>query len=292
MSKADLEISDEELLDKLGLISDCGRLKRAALLMFHRDAHSKVTGAYIKVGYFETDADLRYQDEIEGSLFMQADRVMEMIYLKYLKAEITYDNVTRIEKYPFPKDGIREAVYNSLIHKSYASGIPIQISVYKDRMYIGNSCVFPPNWTVETLFEKHNSNPYNPDIARTFFRAGLVEAWGRGIEKICNECKEHGIPLPEFTVHPEDIMVKFSSGEIPSRHPAISPSRQVGEMENKYDEQIIEILRLMPSITYKDMSEKLEIPMRTLQRRIKSLREAEKLKRIGGNRYGYWEICD
>jgi len=41
--------------------------------------------------------------------------------------------------------------------------------------------------------QKHRSLPHNPDIANTFFRAGFIESWGRGIEKICNLCKEYGI---------------------------------------------------------------------------------------------------
>jgi ATP-dependent DNA helicase RecG len=37
------------------------------------------------------------------------------------------------------------------------------------------------------LFEKHASMPYNPLIANAFFRAGLIEAWGRGIYKIIED---------------------------------------------------------------------------------------------------------
>ena len=52
---------------------------------------------------------------------------MDLIYLKYLKAPITYDEMTRIETYPFPKEAVREAVYNALVHSCRVTGIPIQI---------------------------------------------------------------------------------------------------------------------------------------------------------------------
>lgn len=58
--------------------------------------------------------------------------------------------------------------------------------------------------------ERHRSLPYNPNIANGFFRAGYVETWGRGIEKICETCKNYGVPMPEYTLHLEDIMVKFT----------------------------------------------------------------------------------
>ncbi len=42
----------------------------------------------------------------------------------------------------------------------------------------------PADWTLEKLMAKHASHPFNPDIANAFFRAGLIESWGRGIERI------------------------------------------------------------------------------------------------------------
>ena len=73
--------------------------------------------------------------------------------------------------------------------KDYASAIPIQISVYPDKMMIWNSGSLPQSWTMAQLLAKHASKPFNPDIANVFFRAGLIESWGRGIERIQNACK-------------------------------------------------------------------------------------------------------
>lgn len=209
MTREDLNMTNEQLLDSLGLL-DKGKLKRAAVLLFHRKPEKWITGAYIKIGYFGEGSDLQYQDEIRGSLFIQADRVVDLIYLKYMKARISYDNVTRIETYPLPKSAVREAIYNALIHSDYSALIPIQIRIHADEVYISNDCVLPVGWTVETLMEKHRSEPHNPNIANAFFRAGYVETWGRGIEKICEACKKHGVPDPEYMLHPGDIMIKFT----------------------------------------------------------------------------------
>lgn len=65
-------------------------LKRAAILLFHHNPEKWIPGSYVKIGYFETDSELRYQDEIHGSLISQADRVGDLIFTKYLKAEISY----------------------------------------------------------------------------------------------------------------------------------------------------------------------------------------------------------
>lgn len=186
-----------------------GVINRAGILLFHHDPERWVFGAYIKIGYFETDSDLRYQDDVHGSLISQADKVIDLLFTKYLKAEISYEDVTRVETYPYPREALREAIYNAIVHKNYATFIPIQISVYKDRIYIGNECVFPDDWTVDNLLKKHNSRAYNPLIANTFFRSGYIEAWGRGIEKIRESCEEHGIKMAEYKVSSSEIMVMF-----------------------------------------------------------------------------------
>ena len=51
------------------------------------------------------------------------------------------------------------------------------------KLYIANCGHLPENWTVENLFEKHASQPFNPNIAYVFYLAGFIESWGRGIEK-------------------------------------------------------------------------------------------------------------
>ena len=79
---------------------------------------------------------------MEGSLFNIADKVIDLIYTKYLKAKITYEHDVRVETYPFPREGVREAIYNALGHNNYAASIPIQIRIEDDAMYISNNCIF------------------------------------------------------------------------------------------------------------------------------------------------------
>ncbi|MDX9907159.1 MAG: ATP-binding protein [Bacteroidales bacterium] len=67
----------------------------------------------------------------------------------------------------------------------------------------------PENWTVGKLAEKHPSKPYNPDIANSFFRAGYIEAWGRGTIKIINACKAHRIAPPIFSYNPPDFQLEL-----------------------------------------------------------------------------------
>ena len=78
---------------------------------------------------FESDSELRYQDEIHGSLISRADKVVDLIFTKYLKADISYQGVTRVETCPFPKEAIREEP--SLSQKKIADVIGEKYSTVK-----------------------------------------------------------------------------------------------------------------------------------------------------------------
>ena len=82
-------INEDEtsLLDKLRL-KENEYLKRAAVLLFHPDPEKFFTGAYVKIGYFRTDDDLRFQDEIHGTLFEQVAKTMDLLLSKYQEAQI------------------------------------------------------------------------------------------------------------------------------------------------------------------------------------------------------------
>lgn len=137
LRKEDLDIDNETLLSNLNLY-DGKYLTRAAILLFAKNPEKWLVGSYIKIGFFErNDADLRYQDEVHGSIIIQVDKVMELMYTKYQKALITYEGVQRIEEFIFPYEAFRELLLNSINHKAYESKNPIQISVYDDKYIYG-----------------------------------------------------------------------------------------------------------------------------------------------------------
>jgi ATP-dependent DNA helicase RecG len=184
-------------------------LKRAAILLFHPNPDNFVTGAYIKIGYFEADDDLKFQDEVHGNLFEQIEKTIDLLFSKYIKSSISYEGLNRVEKYEYPKDAIREALLNAVSHKDYSGGVPIQISVYNDKIIFWNEGQLPDNWTIEKLLTKHPSKPYNPDIANALFRSGYIESWGRGTLKMINECIQFGIPKPKYFYDMSGFWVEF-----------------------------------------------------------------------------------
>ena len=103
---------------------DGSYLKRAAVLLFHPDPERFVTGAFVKIGFFRTNADLLYHDEIHGDLFTQVEKTLDLLLTKYLKAGISYRGIQRVENLPVPEAALREAVLNAVVHKDYAGAPP------------------------------------------------------------------------------------------------------------------------------------------------------------------------
>jgi len=201
--------ANDHLLENLQLIEN-KYLKRAALLLFHPNPEKFVTGAYIKIGFFQSDDELKFQDEVHGNLFEQLEKTMDLLFTKYIHSSISYEGLNRVEKYDYPKEAIREALLNAVSHKDYSEGTPIQISVYQNKIIFWNDAQLPENWSVEKLLTKHPSKPFNPDIANTLFRSGYIEAWGRGTIKMINECVRFGIPSPKYFYEMSGFWVEFT----------------------------------------------------------------------------------
>ena len=272
------------LLEKLYLKTDTGYFKRAAVLLFHPGPEKYITGAYIKIGYFNSDDDLAYQDEVHGHLFEQVEKIIDLLLTKYLKAAISYKGLNRVERYPVPEPALREAILNAIVHKDYSSGNPIQISVYANKIIIWNEGQLPDDWTVERLKTKHPSRPFNPDIANCFFRAGLIEAWGRGTIKILNECRLAKVSLPVFKYDLSGFVVEF--GYVATQ---VIESTVVLVTGTAMDKALL-FIRENKSITKLELSQKVGVSLSTIDRIIRRLQKGNSIIRVGSDKSGRWEI--
>ena len=206
----DKNLTRRELLEKMSLIKN-GKLTRAAILLFHPHPEYFFGGAHIKLGYFNEKNQLRYQDELYGSLLSLAKQAEELLVLKYFYATIDYDGLVRVETLPYPREAVREGILNALMHNNYMSDQPISIRVSPYEMWIYNRSIFPSGWTEETLYSSHESKLLNPNIAVGFFRAGLVERFGSGIQKIISSCIANGNPSPKYSIQPDMVTLKMGS---------------------------------------------------------------------------------
>ena len=311
MSEAVLQDGADSLLENLQL-REGNYLKRAAALLFFDQPEKYSGGAYIKIGFFVTDDDLRYQDEIHGNLFEQVEKTLEILFTKYLKAYIRYEGIQRVEEFLLPPQALREALLNAVVHKDYSSGVPIQISVYEDRVVLWGAGQLPQDWTLERLLGKHPSIPYNPLIANAFFRAGYIESWGRGIEKINRECRTHDVEPPIYDYGMSGLMLTFHAnrqhlkaargeaadrgrlgkkagdgvGELSVKTPVETPV----ETPVKTPGKILAFLSEYPNASLAETASAIGKSLRAVERSSSKLVEEGKLRYVGPRKGGHWEV--
>ena len=273
------------LIEKLRL-RDGPYLKRAAVLLFHPDPEKFTTGAFVKIGFFRTNTELLYHDEIHGDLFTQVTQTMDLLLTKYLKAGLSYEGLQRRETFPVPEAALREALLNAVVHKDYSSGTPIQISVYPDKLMLWNPGELPPAWTVAKLKGKHPSHPFNPDVANAFFRAGMIEAWGRGIERIWEACRAAQAPPPRIRYEPSGLWVEFT---LPPGQVA-GLGERLGERLGENRTAIIRAIAANPKVTVVQLAHQLGLSTTAVENNLRYLKTQNLIARIGAAKGGVWQV--
>ena len=212
---ADLEHDDiRSTFLNLGLLAENGKLKNATLLLFAKHPSRFFPMVQFKIGRFgEDDSELLFQDVVEGNILQMGDKVMSLLKSKYLRSFIRYKGLQRIEELEVPEEALREAIFNAIIHKDY-TGAPIQLSVYEDKLMLWNGGCLPDDLTIEMFLGKHPSRPHNKNIADIFFKAGFIEAWGRGISKIVTGFQRVGLERPLFEFSMDGLWITMPRKQI------------------------------------------------------------------------------
>lgn len=232
------------ILDKLGLVID-NKITNAGILLFGKNPQKYFINANIRVGAFKgNDATTIISDKvIEGNLFEQVTKAEEAIkFAINVKYSITGKTSERQEIWDYPLSAIRETLLNSIVHRDYFDKTsPIQIKIFKDWLWFYNPGELVDDLTVENLKTSHPSKTRNPLIASIFYRAGFIEKFGSGIDRIMNACRKEVIPQPEFIEECGGFSVKFKKefAQLNERqNKALSAIKEKGLISNSEYQEI------------------------------------------------------
>src|SRR5690606_33129445 len=246
-------LSIPELFEKLRLVKK-GQLKRAAIILFGKDPAKFYPNAHVKIGRFgKDDADLIFQEKEEANLITLYQSVLQQIHHKFIIKKVSFEGMKRIETPEYPIAALREVILNALVHRNYM-GAPVQIRVYDDKIIFWNEGTLPQGLSLETLKGFHASQPRNTLIADVCFKGGLIDTWGRGIQKIYSACKEAGLPEPEIKEFQNGLLVTLFKNNLTTEQltklglnerqiRAILHIQENGEITNSVYQQINEIGR-------------------------------------------------
>ncbi len=158
----------KSLFEKLNLYEN-GHLKRAAVLLFGKNPQKYFVQAHSKIGKFLSHSEVLTSDIIEGNLFEQLEKIIDILRTKYLKSYISYDNLNRVETLEYPYNAIREAVINGLIHRDYSDTTVLQIRVYNNEIVFTNGATLSQEVPIEQFKLNHISKPFNKYVLQSRF---------------------------------------------------------------------------------------------------------------------------
>jgi ATP-dependent DNA helicase RecG len=142
----------------------------------------------------------------------------------------------RVDDPLYPPVALREALANAFCHRDYSIGAgSVAIGIYDDRLEVTSSGPLHFGLTAEALFAPHESLPWNPLIARVFYRRDIIESWGRGTIKMAELMSSAGLPRPEIEDGGGCVTVRFR----PSQY--IAP-RRVGRDVSERQRDILTML--------------------------------------------------
>ena len=212
-----------DMLRGLGLLRDDVLLRAAAVLFGSTERlEFEMPQCLLRVARFRGLDRMEFLDnrQFNGNAFTllaNAERFLRETLP--IAGRFEQDRIERIDEPLYPPLATREALANALCHRDYSiGGGSVGIAIYDDRLEVTSSGSLHFGLTPEKLFGPHESRPWNPLIARTFYRRGIIEEWGSGTLKMAELTSSAGLPVPEIEDDGGAVTVRF-------RHDAFVPRR-------------------------------------------------------------------
>lgn len=279
-----------ELLLGLNLIHE-GKLLNAAVVLFGVESHlfPNYPQCRLRMARFRGRDKSEFIDNRQEvghtfDLLIRAQRFLRD-HLP-VAGRIVPDLFERIDEPLYPPAALREALANAFCHRDYSiHGGAVDIAIYDDRLEIASAGALHFGLTPEDLMRPHKSRPWNPLIARVFYRRGIIEEWGRGTLKMIEWTEQAGLPSPEFEASANDVLVRFR----PTAY--VAPLR-VSHNLTSLQRKLLQVLARTGPIALREILVELSLSnsKRTIQDNLQALRALELVELKGSGWAAKWQL--
>ncbi len=242
-------------LKNLKLISN-GKIKNAAILFLGKEPPILFPLFGVKCASFKNN-ELVSTADFRENIFFSVDKSVDYIISQTPK-RLSFEKAQRQEVPILPREALREAVINALIHRDYTYPSSVHIAIYKDKVIIKNPGMLPNNLSEKDLYKEHSSQPRNPLLAELAHKAKFIEHWGTGTLRIIKTLRKAGLDEPIFSQEKGFFQVLL---------PLIKP------ILNKRQEKILKILKNKQEISSMEIQKllKSKVTNRTIKSDIRKL---------------------
>jgi len=224
-------------------------------------------------------------------LITAIQRVLDRFEIENITRSRLTGAARRIDKRLVDAKCLREIIINAFAHNDYSYGMLPIFEVFQNRFAVRSYGGLVPQLTINDFF-LGVSALRNPELMRILKDVELVEALGFGIRGIT---KVYARDIFEFTDNTIYVTLPFENEVLEKSKVGNEESKVESKVENEESKvksrvEIIELIKENPKITAKEMSEKLELSLKTIEKHLKTLRDTSKIKHIGAKKSGEWIV--
>ena len=245
--------SDIELLRGLGAVDGQDRLLRAGEALFCAPGENQ---PWIVYQYRPSPGgEASAVERLCGSLAAALDRLTSLAWDRRHTTPVTLANGSQIEVPDFPREAVREAVANALLHREMRIDRPVSVEHSPDMFIVESPGRLVPGVNEENILT-HPSKPRNPCLFNAARKLGIAEDTGRGIDRMYRSLLQSGRAIPAITQTTDTTRVAFVGG---------SPRIQVVEfvaMLNPAESNDVDVLLAITTLlTHRTITEALLAPI-------------------------------
>ena len=195
-----------------------------------------------------------------------------------------------------PASVFEELLVNALAHRDYLVSAPIRLFIFDNRIEIISPGHLPNNLTVAKILAG-NSNIRNP-IQVSYIAKGLLpyRGLGSGIKRALEDWPEIDFTddrdgcLFTAMVHRKEVIGSVET-EIGSQKDVVEAGGSQ-KSSQKSSQKIVELLQSDPTITIARLAQDIGITDRAIKKQLERLRAEGRIRRIGPDKGGHWEVVE
>ena len=298
-----------KILEALRLVDDNGHILNPAALLFGKDPQRFFPASCVKCAWFLTDRVEKPMADHQiytGDIFKMVDDATFFV-MSHISNQIgphdAADSAAATSRFELPEAAVREAIVNAVCHRDYSSTASVQVMLFKDRLEMWSPGPLPKGMTLAKMYKRHKSYPANPLLAYAMFLRKYVEQTGTGTGDIIARCCEWGLPDPQWQIEDDDDFVMVmprpqssvkssvrSSVKTVDKSVDWSVDKSVDWSVDRTCDHVLNILKTNPRATLGQVANVVGLSVRGVEQAIKRLKKAKRIRKVGGKRFGHWEV--
>jgi ATP-dependent DNA helicase RecG len=171
----------------------------AGIILFAKDLLGWLPNAYVQYVRFDGPtmaADVADEKSFRGDLLSIVRDLNTFVRLITSHRPVRSSPLEETMVSDYPEVAIRELLVNAILHRSYEAPAPVRFYQYSDRLEIQNpgplyGVARPDNFPSQTSYR-------NPILAEALKTLGLINRFGRGVERAQSALAKNGSPPAEF----------------------------------------------------------------------------------------------